>query len=303
MTALLEVTTPAAKRWLTTVARVRSDLALSAVTYPDATVEQMIESASAAIAAFLNIASDGEAPVTLARETLRETFRPSGLYASALILARAPLADLILVDEDGVVSSRLLSGADGAIDVGAAPTLLNSALGPAGAPFTAAHVGKAVVVAGAGAAGASLSTTIAAIVSPTAVTLAAAASTTVSGAAFTVENPSFGYEWRRGASLVHKVSGSCRVPFSAARIVATYAAGWLLPDAAARNLPPDIEDACLLLIRRKLDQMRECENPRIKQESWAGIGSWAYELTPLEWVAGLTNDVARSLERYKRRSV
>lgn len=55
-----------------------------------------------------------------------------------------------------------------------------------GAAFTAADVGKLIKIEGAGVAGAALLTTVSAYVSPTAVTLALAASTTVSGANYTV---------------------------------------------------------------------------------------------------------------------
>lgn len=67
---------------------------------------------------------------------------------------------------------------DGAITSG------TTAFTSAGSLFTAAAVGKSISVRGAGAAGAPLTTAIAAVVSPTAVTLAAAAGTTVSAAHF-----------------------------------------------------------------------------------------------------------------------
>lgn len=70
------------------------------------------------------------------------------------------------------------SVSDGAIDTGVSTTTLNSAT----AGFTTADVGKYVTVRGAGAAGAILKTTISAYVSATAVTIADAASTTVTGA-------------------------------------------------------------------------------------------------------------------------
>lgn len=67
---------------------------------------------------------------------------------------------------------------DAAIDIGVSTTTLNSAT----AAFTAADLGLEVVVAGAGAAAAALTTGITAIVSATAVTISVAAATTVSGA-------------------------------------------------------------------------------------------------------------------------
>jgi hypothetical protein len=75
-----------------------------------------------------------------------------------------------------VAGTDALKVTDGAIT--ASTNVLNSATGS----FTAAHVGKLIVVAGAGTAGANLQTTIATFVNPTQVTLTLSAGTTVSGA-------------------------------------------------------------------------------------------------------------------------
>jgi hypothetical protein len=64
-------------------------------------------------------------------------------------------------------------------------TTSTKAFSATGTSFTAADVGKGIAIAGAGPSGATLTTTIAAYISATSVTLAASASTTVTGATFT----------------------------------------------------------------------------------------------------------------------
>lgn len=303
MTALLDVIAPAADRKLTTAARARAALNLAASTYDDATIDGLIDSASAAVVSYLNIAGDGAAEPTLARETIDQSF--SDFCGGALILARAPIADIRSVQENGgaIVASRQ-SGADGAVDVGVDASSFISALGPDGLGFSAAHVGREITIAGAGAAGADHATTIAAFVDAQTVTLAAAALTTVAGASFTVGNPAFNYEWRRLSGLVWKIAPGGRVAWAARQVRIIYDAGYVLPGAAAgRNLPLVIEDACILLIKRRLEVLRDCDNPRIKSESWAGIGSWTFEMQPIEWKAGVPSDVAAMLNPYKRRVV
>lgn len=78
-----------------------------------------------------------------------------------------------------IADADVEQAADG--DITATTTALTSAAGP----FEAGDVGKKIRVAGAGVAGGNLDTTIAAFVSPTQVTLAAAAVTTVTGATVT----------------------------------------------------------------------------------------------------------------------
>lgn len=300
MSVVFEVLTPAATTSLTTPARARAKLNLDASKYDDTFLESLIDSASAAIVSWLNVARDGVAAATLARETARESFCDLCLRdGSPLLLARAPVTDVISVEEDGATTPRQLEGADGAI--AAASTAFASVAGPGGGAFAAVHVGKTIVVAGAGAAGAPLTTTIAAIVDDDNATLADAAATSVAGAAYTLENPSFDFEWRRGASQLWKLSGGYRAPWSAGLVRVVYEAGYVLPtDVAAGTLPRAIEDAAILLARRKLDQFRECDNPRVKSESWAGIGAWTFDLTPIDWIAGITSDVAAMLQRYRR---
>jgi hypothetical protein len=91
-----------------------------------------------------------------------------------------------VTDKGGQVYNALAYGAtpDGRLFADGAITTGTAALTSATAGFTAADVGKLCVVWGAGASGAHLVTTIAAVVSSTQATLAANAGTTVSGATF-----------------------------------------------------------------------------------------------------------------------
>lgn len=302
MTTLLDVLTPAASLQLTTLARARSDLNLSVAMYADAFVNQMIDSASAAIVAYLNIVSDGAVSPTLALETIEETFRD--FCGQALALSRAPISNVASVQEESNVVSRLQSGADGVVDIVADPTAFASMLGPAAAGFLSSHVGAAIVISGAGAGGAAHSTTIASVVDGQNITLTAAALTSVTGAAYTVENPAFGYEWRRGSGLLYKTSGGFRTRWAASLVRVVYDAGYVMPSAVSgRNLPLDIEDACILLVRRKIDQLRESENPRLKSEAITGIGSWTFDIASVTWEGGLPSDVRAILDRYKRRVI
>lgn len=82
---------------------------------------------------------------------------------------------IVNVRDHGVKGDAVKISGGGAITAGSAAFT--------GAGFTVAEVGKAFYAVGAGAAGATLSTTIAAYVSPTEITLAATAGTTVANAA------------------------------------------------------------------------------------------------------------------------
>lgn len=125
-----------------------------------------------------------------------------------------------------------------------------------------------------------------------------------SGGGVMIANPAFAYAFDQASGVVWKYDGSARAGFAATDILATYEAGWVLPaDAANRTLPYDIEDACILLVRRKIDQFREGDNPRIKQESFPGIGSVTYAIEDVTWANGMPSDVAAMLKRWRRFTV
>lgn len=97
------------------------------------------------------------------------------LRVSGVILSSSIDADQVFNVKSYGAKGDGIHGTDGAITSGL------SAFTSAAAAFTANDVGKVIVIVGAGAAGVDLTTTISAFVSATAVTLTAAAGSTVSG--------------------------------------------------------------------------------------------------------------------------
>lgn len=94
---MITVTTPAASTELATLAAVKNDLAITG-SADDATLESLIDQASAAITTWCNR--------VLARETVTETFR-LGRKVSSLILTRLPVGTINSVAEgaDTLVST------------------------------------------------------------------------------------------------------------------------------------------------------------------------------------------------------
>lgn len=70
---------------------------------------------------------------------------------------------------------------------------------------------------------------------------------TADGAALTA-----GTDFEVTSGMLYRLCGSRRVPWRAMAVVATYSAGWNLPNDPSPNLPADLEDACLSLIREAL---------------------------------------------------
>lgn len=120
------------------------------------------------------------------------------------------------------------------------------------------------------------------------------------GAGGTAPNSAFAYEIDE-AGLVWKYDGVTRRGFETALNAAQYTAGWVLPDDPARNLPYDIEDACIVFVRRKWEQLCDGAHTPVKQESFAGIGSWTYATETITWADGMPSDVAAMLARWRRR--
>ncbi|MGE0407977.1 MAG: hypothetical protein AB7P23_01795 [Amphiplicatus sp.] len=224
----LNVTTPAMKRWLTTLARLQQDIPLTG-DEGQAALEQLIESASAAIAAYVNQRSDGAALLTLGRETLSESWRDV-YQCGPLIAARAPIASLVSVEEDGVLIEAVVDDEP---------------------------------------------------------------------------NPDFVYEFERASGFIWKLAAGDRTSWSARKVTIAYEAGWLLPHEQARNLPFDIEDACILLCKRRLQLMKEGSGDydSLQSESIPGLGAWTFALEKVTWEKGISSDVAAMIERYRRHVV
>lgn len=311
MRSILTVTSPAASTNLTTLERLRLYPGLGDSVVANNVAERMIEVSSAAIATLLNQRRDQTGRLTLARETLSEVFssRACESRRRALILGRTPVAQIDSIDEDGVVLKRRLGGADGAIDIGASATTLTSAAGPEGEPFAAAMAGQTITIAGAGAGGGDHVTAIASVDADDAVTLAAPALTSVTGAVYALDNPAWasgfaaGYEIDQAAGLLWKKSGGYRVDWTAARIEVVYSAGWITPaqdKLGAATLPLDIENAATLFVRRFLEHMAPDDYRRLESEMLPGAGTWKFALEKITWDDGLPSDVRRALLPYRR---
>lgn len=230
MRPLFTVITPAESRALTTLDRVRA-----AWGFEDASetlIADLIEAASASIAAYLNAPADGIVPPTLAREVCEDVFYLDA-PAAALPLSRWPVDVVTEVEEDGATIEPFL------------------------------------------------------------------ADTTV--------NPAFVYETDRAAALLFKRSGFGRTAFGANRVRVRYAAGYVTPgtvtEGQTKTLPANLEDCCVRLVGRLLQQLAEADDPRVTSESIPGLGAWQFELQKISWEGGISSDVRDGLQLYRRRNV
>ncbi|MBY0421861.1 MAG: hypothetical protein K2Q06_06120 [Parvularculaceae bacterium] len=112
-----------------------------------------------------------------------------------------------------------------------------------------------------------------------------------------------GFALNRVNGRLAKMGGRVAAPWTADEIVVEYDAGWLLPGQSGRDLPADLEAACIQWVDAMLAVDRESERPRIAKESLAGVGSWEYELVKRHGEDGCPPGVAGLLRPYIRRHV
>lgn len=297
MNSVLTVTAAAAESKLTTLDQLKADLSLDDSQDPFLT--RVIEVCSDEIAVYLGRSEDESGNVTLGRETISETFYdPYGV--TELVLGRRPVCDITSVNEGGTIIARLLSNTDGAITSG--DRTLTSAGGPGGEDFTSDYVGQAITVAGAGASGATLSTTIASVTSGGEVELTDAAGTTVSGASYSAVNPAFTakYVVKKASGVLLPRTASGRSFFATPFVRVIYTAGWLLPGETGRTLPKGIEDACIIYCRSKIDQLQEGEDfaGPLTATTIEGVGNFQFAGTATKKGYGLPFEVRELLNRY-----
>lgn len=89
--------------------------------------------------------------------------------------------------------------------------------------------------------------------------------------------------------------------WAAAKIVVTYTAGWVLPGTAGRDLPEDIEDAAIRLI--KAARSARTRDPLVKAEDVPGVLRTDYWVGSVGDVASLPPDVADILDGYRTLAV
>ena len=298
MYSTLKVTSAASKTKLVTLAQLKIDLGLNDT--QDDFFNRVIDLCSNEIAFYLARGRDESDDVTIGRETLSEV-----LYdvcgERELRLSRRPVGAVTSVKEGSAAAiNRLIGNSDGAIT--ATQTTFTSAGGPASGDFTSLHVGKAFTVAGAGASGGTLETTVASVTDANTVELADAAATTVSAATWTVENPAYNYVVRKQAGRLWKRVGLATTRFYSEPITVVYTAGWLLPGETGRNLPRAIEDACVLYCRRKIDQLQEGQDfsGALQAASIEGVGSFTFEGSgDLARGFGIPMEVRALLDRFR----
>ncbi len=132
----MEVTTPAAELKLMSLDQLKLDLGVTG-TEDDVKLTRVLEIVSEEIAIYLRRGVDESENITLGRETIQETFYDVR-GASSLLLKRWPVGDLTSISENGVLTSRLLTGADAAINDTETTLTLTAGI------FTAAFVGKSI---------------------------------------------------------------------------------------------------------------------------------------------------------------
>lgn len=109
------------------------------------------------------------------------------------------------------------------------------------------------------------------------------------------------YEVDGATGILYRLTtDSVRTFWVGASIVVTYTAGWLLPNDSGNNMPFDIEDAAIGLI--KLARAARERDPLVKSENFAGILATTY-WTPSPGDDPIPPDIAYKLAPYRNISV
>jgi hypothetical protein len=106
-----------------------------------------------------------------------------------------------------------------------------------------------------------------------------------------------------GGGCIWRRDGRATRNWTATEIIVEYQAGYLLPGEAGRDLPPDLEMACIRWVDAALAADRESERPRVSKESLAGVGSWEFDVVKRHGADGMPPDAAALLAPYIRRHV
>jgi len=118
-------------------------------------------------------------------------------------------------------------------------------------------------------------------------------SVTVGGAVLELDR----VEVESGTGILHRLDATgYRLPWRAEVTVVTYAAGYVLPGAAGRDLPADIEAACLALVR--LAYHRRGADPLLKAAT-LGETKLDFYSAPLGAEDGVPAEVGGMLFRHR----
>lgn len=98
------------------------------------------------------------------------------------------------------------------------------------------------------------------------------------------------------AGLLRRASVSACWPAGTATVA--YTTGWTLPGADERDLPAELEEAAIELVRRAW--LSRDRDPGIRSETIQDVGAWSYlDVDRSVGVSGLPVDVERGLVRYR----
>lgn len=104
------------------------------------------------------------------------------------------------------------------------------------------------------------------------------------------------YEFNGGEGVLIRLSEDRPICWSASKVVVSLTAGWLLPGDTGRNLPQNIEDAAIELI--KLARFNRTRDPTLRQENILE-GLYSYQLfAPSDAPGGIPENVAALLAPY-----
>jgi hypothetical protein len=103
-------------------------------------------------------------------------------------------------------------------------------------------------------------------------------------------------EWDAEAGLLYRMRGLDRFAWGCRVAAVTYTAGWLLPGQEGRDLPANIEQACLTMIAARYGARGR--DPMLRSESTEGVGSASWIATAD--MGALPPQAADLLTRYVR---
>jgi hypothetical protein len=105
-----------------------------------------------------------------------------------------------------------------------------------------------------------------------------------------------------GAGVLKHLASDRPTDWNGNKVVVTYVAGWLLPGQEGRNLPPDIESACVDLV--KMNWFARLRDPNIKSErdSIPGVRDHQvdYFFRNPEPGSPLPDEIAQKLNRHRQ---
>ncbi|MEM6413194.1 MAG: hypothetical protein AAF720_00870 [Pseudomonadota bacterium] len=269
-----DVIEPAVSNNLTTLTNLK--LALQLDDSQDTLLPTVITYCSEAIGFYLGRTRDETGNVSLGVQTISETFYDL-CSVRQIQLSKRPIVSVETVYDGMQTIKRLVTASDGAMTAGSdvfAPTS-----GFYGAPFTANFVDQEITIVGAGEDGADLVTTVASVVDNNTLQLSVAASTTVTNASWTTDNPNWSFVARKQLGQLFKISNGYREYMYGNPLTVTYKAGWVLPDDETnRTLPQTLEHACILFARSKMDQLQLGEDLTgpLQKVGIDGIGSFDF---------------------------